>query len=187
MLLDRFVTAENKNCYCIACEFMGDAMIVDPVAYDPRIGKFLSYHKLQLRYIFLTHFDASMKSAIGEIKVKHGGQVILGVDEESGDLEVDLRCAEGNVVMLGRLQCLFLHAPGDSPGQMIMNVLRKAFVGNALSAGRIGGMQSKKEFRRQLKSVRGKIFVLGDDVELYPATGPSTTVAVERYHSPVFR
>ncbi|MCK5914595.1 MAG: MBL fold metallo-hydrolase, partial [Deltaproteobacteria bacterium] len=61
------------------------------------------------------------------------------------------------------------------------------FVGDLIFAGSIGRTDFPGgDYETLIRSVRDKIFPLGDDVVLYSGHGPATTVGRERATNPFF-
>jgi len=64
---------------------------------------------------------------------------------------------------------------------------KMAFVGDTLFAGSIGRTDLPGgSYEALLRNVREKIFILGDDVVIYPGHGPKTTVGREKRTNPFF-
>jgi glyoxylase-like metal-dependent hydrolase (beta-lactamase superfamily II) len=62
-----------------------------------------------------------------------------------------------------------------------------AFVGDTLFAGSIGRTDLPGgNYEALLRNVREKIFILGDDVVIYPGHGPKTMVGREKRTNPFF-
>ena len=96
---------------------------------------------------------------------------------------------EGEIISFGNSELKVLFTPGHSPASLCFYNSKDAFViaGDVLfrdSIGRTdlpgGGHQTL------LNSVKTQLFVLPDDVEVWPGHGPSTKVGYEREHNPFF-
>jgi glyoxylase-like metal-dependent hydrolase (beta-lactamase superfamily II) len=62
---------------------------------------------------------------------------------------------------------------------------RKVVAGDVLFAGSIGRTDLPGgDYRTLMRSIRDVILPLGDDVEVFPGHGPSTTVGEERRSNP---
>jgi glyoxylase-like metal-dependent hydrolase (beta-lactamase superfamily II) len=95
--------------------------------------------------------------------------------------------ADGEVVELGDRHLRVLHCPGHTPGHVVFfdADARLAQVGDVLFAGGIG----RTDFPRGnhadlLRSIRERLFPLGDDVRFIPGHGPMSTFGEERRHNP---
>jgi glyoxylase-like metal-dependent hydrolase (beta-lactamase superfamily II) len=61
-------------------------------------------------------------------------------------------------------------------------------VGDTLFAGSIGRTDFPGgDYGTLIGSVRDRLFVLGDDVRVYPGHGPATTLGRERQFNPFFQ
>lgn len=98
---------------------------------------------------------------------------------------------EGETIAIGRdLKLKVLFTPGHSAGGVTFRVEGEplAFVGDTLFQGSIGRTDLPGgDFRTLIRSIREKIFPLGDDVECHSGHGPVTTVGRERKHNPFLR
>ena len=64
-------------------------------------------------------------------------------------------------------------------------VSRFAFVGDVLFAGSIGRTDFPRgDHAALLRSIRERLFPLGDDVRFLPGHGPTSTFGEERRHNP---
>jgi glyoxylase-like metal-dependent hydrolase (beta-lactamase superfamily II) len=85
-----------------------------------------------------------------------------------------------------RLHVIF--TPGHSPGGMsfLLKVEGKTavFAGDCLFAGSIGRTDLGGDFDTLLRSIRERLFPLGDEAVVYPGHGPQTTIGAERTTNP---
>jgi glyoxylase-like metal-dependent hydrolase (beta-lactamase superfamily II) len=89
--------------------------------------------------------------------------------------------------MVGQQALEVIHCPGHTPGHVVFVHLasRMAFVGDVLFAGSIG----RTDFPRGnhddlLRSIRKRLFPLGDDIEFVPGHGPMSSFGQERLTNP---
>ncbi|HNA04149.1 MAG TPA: MBL fold metallo-hydrolase [Rhodocyclaceae bacterium] len=94
---------------------------------------------------------------------------------------------EGDTVVLGKLCFQVHHCPGHTPGHVVFfePVSRVAFVGDVLFAGSIGRTDFPRgDHDALIRSIREKLFPLGDDVRFVPGHGPMSTFGNERRTNP---
>jgi hydroxyacylglutathione hydrolase len=94
---------------------------------------------------------------------------------------------DGDVVELGTLRFEVRHCPGHTPGHVIFfePQSRVAFVGDVLFAGSIGRTDFPRgDHPTLIRSIREKLFPLGDDVRFVPGHGPMSTFGNERRSNP---
>jgi hydroxyacylglutathione hydrolase len=80
-----------------------------------------------------------------------------------------------------------LHCPGHTPGHVVFyNQLAKlAFVGDVLFHGSVGRSDFPRGNHEQLiRSIRTRLFPLGDEVRFIPGHGPTSTFGWERKTNP---
>lgn len=95
--------------------------------------------------------------------------------------------APGRMTLLGE-PCLVLPVPGHTPGHLAYFFPKSlvAFTGDALFRGSVGTTESAEDGILLLDSIRKRLLVLPDAVELFPGHGPSTTVGREKAENPFF-
>jgi len=93
--------------------------------------------------------------------------------------------ADGQRLALGMETIEVIHTPGHSPGGVCFRVGDDLWVGDTLFAGSVGRTDlpggSVEELER---SIRTRLFPLGDDVRVHPGHGPATTLGRERAGNP---
>ena len=77
--------------------------------------------------------------------------------------------------------------PGHSPGGISFYCPGLVFTGDALFCGSLGGTSSADLAQLQVEHVRKHIFSLPESTLVYPAHGPMSTVAAEKYANPFFQ
>jgi len=94
---------------------------------------------------------------------------------------------EGDEVGFGEQTLQVHHCPGHTPGHVIFvhQGAQIAVVGDVIFKGSIGRTDFPRgDHATLLRSIRERIWPLGDAVTLLPGHGPTTTVGEERRHNP---
>jgi len=94
---------------------------------------------------------------------------------------------EHDVVKLGNDELSVILAPGHSPGSLCFYCEAQQFIigGDVLFRESIGRTDLPGgDHQTLLNSIRTKLFVLPDDVVVYPGHGSSTTIGYEKLHNP---
>ena len=93
--------------------------------------------------------------------------------------------ADRQRLALGEAELEVIHTPGHSPGGVCFRHGDDLWVGDTLFAGSIGRTDLPGGSFEQLeRSIRTRLFPLGDDLACLPGHGPATTIGVERLHNP---
>jgi glyoxylase-like metal-dependent hydrolase (beta-lactamase superfamily II) len=93
---------------------------------------------------------------------------------------------DGQVLdLLGGLKLKVLHTPGHSPGSVGFLYENKLFGGDVLFRLSVGRTDLRGGSSRELHdSIHTKLFVLPDEVEVFPGHGPKTTIGFEKENNP---
>lgn len=94
---------------------------------------------------------------------------------------------EGDTIRLGNDALKVILAPGHSPASICFYCEEQGFLvgGDVLFRESIGRTDLPGgNHESLLKNIREKLFVLPDEVVVYPGHGPSTTIGYEKTHNP---
>ncbi len=94
---------------------------------------------------------------------------------------------DGEALAVGRHAGRVLHTPGHSQGGccLFFEDARTVIVGDTLFAGSVGRTDLPGgDFEALARSIREKLFTLGDDVRFHPGHGPSALLGAERRGNP---
>ena len=97
---------------------------------------------------------------------------------------------QGDRVSFGEQQLEVLHCPGHTPGHLVFfhNTERLALVGDVLFQGSIGRTDFPGgDHATLLRSIRERLWPLGDDVHFIPGHGPISSIGEERRSNPFVR
>ncbi|HSK10762.1 MAG TPA: MBL fold metallo-hydrolase [Vicinamibacterales bacterium] len=195
-----------KNGFLLGCEETREAVLIDPGDEVEQLLAAVRAHRLDVKHILLTHahFDhvaglAAAKKALDAPVYLHRAD--LPLYDAAADqarffgLRIDApppvdQLYEGSVAF-GTYRIAVLHTPGHTPGGVSLLVepegrpARKVFVGDTLFAGSIGRTDLPGgDHDTLIGSIRGVLFKLADDVEVYPGHGPRTMIGQERRTNP---
>jgi glyoxylase-like metal-dependent hydrolase (beta-lactamase superfamily II) len=96
-----------------------------------------------------------------------------------------LDLADGERLALGEESIEVIHTPGHSPGGVCFRGGDDLWSGDTLFAGSVGRTDLPGGSVAELeRSIRGRLFALGDAVRVHPGHGPSTTIGRERTGNP---
>jgi len=199
------VTPFEQNCSIVWCEKTRRAAVVDPGGDLDRIRAAIARLGVTVEKILLTHGHIDHAGATAPLARELGVPIegpqeedrfwIAGMPQQSRmfgfpDVEAfepDRWLHDGDTVTVGEETLQVIHTPGHTPGHVVYfhPAARLAIVGDVLFAGSIGRSDFPKGDQATLvRSIREKLFPLGDDVTFFPGHGPTSTFGEERANNP---
>ena len=199
------VTPFEQNCSIVWCDKSMKAAVVDPGGDLERIRAAADKLGVTIEKILITHGHIDHAGGTAKLARELGVPVegpqeedrfwIAGMPQQSKmfgfpDVEVfepDRWLHDGDTVTVGEESFKVIHTPGHTPGHVVFfhADARLAIVGDVLFAGSIGRTDFPKgDHATLLRSIREKLFPLGDDVSFIPGHGPTSTFGDEREHNP---
>lgn len=199
------VTPFQQNSSLLVCETTGRAAVVDPGGDLDVIQGEIARQKVTVEKVFLTHGHID-HCAGAKTLAKHYGVPIAGPhpDERfwldklpdqstrfgfpaAEAFEPDRWLHDGDTVRFGDEMLDVYHCPGHTPGHVVFfsRANRLALVGDVLFAGSIGRTDFPRGNHADLvRSIREKLWPLGDDVTFVPGHGPTSTFGEQRRTNP---
>ncbi len=198
------VTPFQQNC-SLLWDAHGEAALIDPGGDLPRVLGELDRRGLKLTRILLTHGHvdhcAATAQLVRERPVPIEGparadrfwiEALPAAAAQFGmppaeSFEPDRWLEDGDTVRVGEETLEVLQCPGHTPGHVVFfhRGLRCAWVGDVLFAGSIGRTDFPRgEHAALIRSIRERLFPLGDDVRFVPGHGPMSTFGAERRTNP---
>jgi glyoxylase-like metal-dependent hydrolase (beta-lactamase superfamily II) len=197
-----------KNGYLLGCEQTREGVIIDPGDEVEQLLRVADEHDLAIQCILLTHAHVDHVSGIDRAKAASGAAVYLhrddlplyqAIPQQAALFGLDVRQPPpidrfydlSEPIAFGTCELQVLHTPGHTPGGVSLlareggQPARKVFVGDTLFAGSIGRTDLPGgNYDTLIGSIRGVLFKLGDEVEVYSGHGPKTMIGQERRTNP---
>ncbi|MBV2122445.1 MAG: MBL fold metallo-hydrolase [Candidatus Thiodiazotropha sp. (ex Ctena orbiculata)] len=199
------VTPFEQNCTLFWCENTRAAAIIDPGGESQRLTAILEDLALKPKMILLTHGHLDHAGGAVELAERLGVPIhgphkedafwLDNMDQQAemfgfGDgrkCTPDQWLEDGDQVSLGDEKLEVIHCPGHTPGHIVFfhRVSRVAQVGDVLFKGSIGRTDFPRgDHQALLRSIRERLWPLGDDVRFIPGHGPDSTFGEERQTNP---
>ncbi|HRP77413.1 MAG TPA: MBL fold metallo-hydrolase [Rhodocyclaceae bacterium] len=199
------VTPFEQNCSIVWCEKTLKAAVVDPGGDLDRITAAVAQLGVQVEKILITHGHIDHAGGTAALARQLGVPVegpqeedrfwIEGMPEQSRmfgfpgveSFEPDRWLNDGDTVTVGEEVFEVIHTPGHTPGHVVFfhRGARLAIVGDVLFAGSIGRTDFPRgDHATLIRSIRERLFPLGDDVTFVPGHGPTSTFGDERENNP---
>lgn len=199
------VTPLQQNCSLVWCEATGRGAFIDPGGEKDRLLAVAEKQGVTLEKLLVTHGHLDHAGAVADIAEDLGLPIegphpddkfwIDQIAEQGlrygmGELRPftpDRWLYDGDTCTVGEQTFQVLHCPGHTPGHVVFFHAgeRVAFVGDVLFQGSIGRSDFPRgDFDTLIRSIREKLWPLGDDVTFVPGHGPLSTFGHERATNP---
>jgi len=198
----------EKNGFVLACERTLEGVLIDPGDEVETLLAFVERRAVTIKYILLTH--AHMDHVSGVARAKRALGVPIGLHRDDQFLyeravqqgqafgiqveappPVDFFYDGSGPWRFGDYEVRVHHTPGHCPGGVCLQVGkagavgRQLFVGDTLFAGSVGRTDLPGgDHDTLIRSIKDVLFGFGDEAEVYPGHGPSTTIGRERRTNP---
>jgi glyoxylase-like metal-dependent hydrolase (beta-lactamase superfamily II) len=199
------VTPFQQNCTLLWCDETMRGAFVDAGGESERLldaarRRGVAIEKLLVTHGHLDHVGA-VRDLADELRVPIEGPHVddrfwieqLPVQARmfgfppSRSFEPDRWLAQGDQVTVGRLTFDVLHCPGHTPGHVVFvhAPSQLALVGDVIFHGSIGRTDFPRGNHGDLiRSIRQRLFPLGDGLRFVPGHGPMSSVGEERRANP---
>lgn len=196
----------QENTYVLSSQ--GEAVVIDPGNSDKRetaaLDQYIAAENLTVKYLLNTH--CHIDHVLGNYHVKEKYKVPLLIHEFDlpvlravktyagnygfpmySEVEPNSFLKEGDTVKFGDLEARVLFVPGHAPGHIAFYFEneKRIFVGDVLFRSSIGRTDLPGgDFDTLIESIHQKLFILPNDLEVFPGHGPTTTIGEEKVSNP---
>lgn len=199
------VTPFQQNCSLIFDEASKIGAVVDPGGDLERVMQAVNQHDVKLEKILITHGHLDHAAGTADLAEALGLPIEGPHRDDEFWIERIPRSAEqygfppartftpnrwlehGDTVTVGPIEFDVIHCPGHTPGHVVFfnPASRIAIVGDVLFRSSIGRSDLPRGNHNDLvRSIRQRLFPLGDDITFVPGHGQTSTFGWERKTNP---
>ncbi|WP_293831290.1 MBL fold metallo-hydrolase [uncultured Corynebacterium sp.] len=194
----------QTNCYVVSNG--NRAFVIDPgMGAHEAVSQLVQEQGLTVEAVVLTHGHIDHirdAAAFGVETFIHPADAFMllrgeGVSEQARQLydasamppiDNPTHIEDGQTLTVAGVELRVVHAPGHSPGCVMLVADEVVFSGDVLFRGSIGRTDLPDSDPEQMReSLRGPVWELDDELQVLPGHGPATTVAQERATNPYLR
>jgi hydroxyacylglutathione hydrolase len=193
-----------ENCYLVCCPTTKEAMVIDPGGEESRVLGMCAPGDFRVTRIVLTHGHVDHVAGAAGVQAATGAPVTIHADDAewlaslpqqaatfgfgSARLPVvERHHADGDTFRVGEHEARIIHTPGHTRGGCSVWFAsdRVLFTGDTLFAASVGRTDLPGgDFAALERSIRERLFPLGDDVRFHPGHGPGGLLGEERATNP---
>ncbi len=198
------ITRVNQNCSLVWCADTRLGAVVDPGGDSHKIQRAIEEENVTVEKLLVTHGHGDHGGGANQLSnalnvpvfgphigdealvenMKNMGE-LYGIEAESYRPQAWFE--DQDAIQIGNQTLTALHCPGHTPGSIVYfsEEARIAFVGDILFKGAIGHTKTPLNHLELLKTIRLKLFPLGDDVLFVPGHNELSTFGEERKNNRV--
>jgi glyoxylase-like metal-dependent hydrolase (beta-lactamase superfamily II) len=175
----------GTNAYILVCKDTSESLIVD---VPGETNKILSHLEgTDPKYIVVTHSHIDHIAALQELINNLSVPVAIhSLDANSLRVSPDIKLSDGDYLPLGRSKIKVFHTPGHTQGSICLLINKFLISGDTIFPGGPGKTGTPVEFMQIVNTIRNKVFVLPDDVVIFPGHGDSTVIGREKAEFALF-
>lgn len=205
MILKTYVEGPiDANNYLLIDEESKDAVLIDCSAARPELIQEIKNMGIKLKYILLTHghFDHilgvdkfteefGVEAYVSEddiMQVKATPQMIQMFTGLTVDVVKNIKkyVKDGDEFTIGNTKIKAISTPGHTEGGMCYLADNYLFSGDTLFQHSVGRTDFPGgSFEKISKSIKEKLFLLPDEMEVYPGHGPKTSIGFEKKYNEI--
>ena len=188
----------RENCYFLINDETNETVIVDPGDSADKLVLYAEENQLKPVAILLTHGHYDHTGAVMQLKEHYKIKTYIYKDEKQvledktlhlgvKNVTADEMLEDGEQIILAGFSIKVLHTPGHTPGGCCYYVEEEKmlFSGDTLFFESVGRSDFKGGSTKALvDSVKTKLFVLPDEVVVYPGHMEPTTIEHEKQYNP---
>jgi len=176
----------DNNAYLLVSPETNESIIIDTPADPGELVK--AAIGTDVKAILITHNHSDHIQGFTEVTSAISSPVGIG-EADAGALPKppDLLLKDGGEITAGTIVLRTLSTPGHTPGSTCFVVGKHLFSGDTLFPGGPGRSGSPEKLAQIIDSIAKTLFVLGDDLALYPGHGDDGDISTSRQEYTIFK
>lgn len=188
----------DQNCYILSKENKKECIVIDPGCAYEKIIKMINENEFTVSAILLTHCHYDHVFSAEKLKKETGAEIISGkkcseniknsvinVSDMFGNRiignESDKVLSDGENIKISGMEIKCIETPGHTDCSVCYLVEDYLFTGDTLFLRTVGRWDLPTgNFEILEKSLKEKIYILNDNIKVYPGHGNSTSVGYEK-------
>ena len=203
----KIITAEigllRTNCYLVVDEESREAFLIDPADSAEELSCLIENEDVKIKGTLITHGHFDHVYAVTELAAKYHVPIYCGEQEaellanpilnESAafrrevSVVADRLLKDGQKLQLGKTEFTVIATPGHTVGGVCYYAEKEQvlFSGDTLFFESVGRSDFHTGNERILmQSIKERLYVLPDAVNVYPGHGPKTNIGYEKENNP---
>jgi hydroxyacylglutathione hydrolase len=174
------------NCFIVLDSNTGDSVLIDVPPGARTLVK--SLRGTDLQYVLLTHNHIDHIAGLKAFRDRNKAPLAVYPTDNKPWLPFppEILLHDRQIIKTGSIRIQAIHTPGHTPGSTCFKIGDCLLGGDTLFPGGPGRTFSAPAFRRIVKSITQKLFLLPDNTRVYPGHGPLTTIGKVKKEFAVF-
>jgi hydroxyacylglutathione hydrolase len=205
MIIKHFTAGGYEtNNYLLICEETKQAIFIDAGGNFEKTMKLLKENNAELKYILHTHGHFDHIGGDDDLQKATDAKIFIHKEDEfmvkalkqqllmhgmkpAEPPKIDGFLEDNQKIQLGSIKIKVIHTPGHSPGGVCFLIAKHLFSGDTLFADSVGRTDLPCGSYQTLKeSIISRLFVLDEDITIYPGHGEFSSIGHEKINNPYF-
>ena len=194
----------DANNYLVIDEESKEAVLIDCSSSREEYIQAVKDSNINLKYILLTHGHFDHILGLNAFKNEFNVEVFMAKEDEkqlefapqmcsiftgndmTSNIEVKNYIKDNDELFIGKTKIKAISTPGHTEGGMCYLIENKLFSGDTLFQGSVGRCDMPGgDLGTIIKSIKEKLFILPDEIEVYTGHGPKTVIGSEKKYNEI--
>ncbi len=197
-----FDNQTSENTYMVYDEDTLNGVIIDPGCDIEKISTMIEEKNIKIKYILLTHCHYDHIKSVSSLIEKTGAQLVAGdncssniknininlslygLGYEISDIKTDIVLKDNEELVLDNIKIKCIYTPGHTDCSVCYVIENEIFSGDTLFLRSCGRWDLPTgDFSTIEKSIKEKLYIFDDDMNVHPGHGGSTTIGYEKKYN----